>query len=47
MIKNEAFKKYLALKDGREGEKDKQKLNLHYEKLIFILTRGYFFMPLV
>ena len=34
MIKNETFKKYLALKDRRESDKDKQKLNLHHEKLI-------------
>ena len=43
MIKNETFKKYLALKDRREGDKDKQKLNLHHEKLIcFFDTRLFF-----
>ena len=34
MIKNETFEKYLALKNKWKGDKDKQKLNLHYEKLI-------------
>ena len=40
MIKNETFKKYLALNHRLRGDKDKQKLNLHYEKLIlFFDTR--------
>ena len=47
MIKNETliFKTYLALKDRRESDKDKQKLNLHWEKfikLIFFDTRLFF-----
>ena len=35
--KNQTFKKYIALKDRWESDKDKQKLNLHWEKFIKLI----------